>query len=81
MLLIPSNPFILQVFDWDANLKHDFIGLCDVTIREMQVMKEISLRNPRRIGFTSTAGVLIVNRLEPAPVGAVGVVATPVVPQ
>lgn len=61
-----DQPFLVEVYDWDANGNHDFIGSVTTTIRECQVMKEMQLRNPKRLSLiTKTAGVLEVLRCEP----------------
>ncbi len=61
-----DQPFLVECYDWDANGNHDFIGSVTTTIREFQVMKEMQLRNPKRMSLvTKTAGVLNVMRCEP----------------
>lgn len=67
-----DQPFLIEVYDWDANTKHDFIGSVQTTIRECQILREMHLRNPHRYSLiTKVAGTLNVLRLEPAgPVGA-----------
>ena len=34
-----DQEFLVEVFDWDANARHDFIGSVKTTIRECSVMK------------------------------------------
>jgi hypothetical protein len=68
-----DQQFLVECWDWDGDGRHDFIGSVQTTIREMQVMKEINLRNPHRFSaITKTAGVLQV--LQCAPGGSVPVV-------
>eukprot|EP01091_Cochliopodium_minus_P009255 TRINITY_DN2239_c0_g1_i1.p1 TRINITY_DN2239_c0_g1~~TRINITY_DN2239_c0_g1_i1.p1 ORF type:complete len:232 (-),score=57.57 TRINITY_DN2239_c0_g1_i1:68-763(-) len=51
-------PFLIECYDWDDNGKHDFIGSVKASIRELQVMKEMQLRNPKRLGIGDVAGLL-----------------------
>lgn len=61
-----DQQFLVEVWDWDANGRHDFIGSVMTTIREFQVMKELQLRNPKRLSLVSNvAGFLNVIRCEP----------------
>ena len=58
-------------YDWDAATKHDFIGSCQTSIRELQIMKEMPLKNPHRKSLiTDIAGRLNLLRFEPVTGGA-----------
>ena len=68
-----DQPFLIECFDWDATTKHDFIGSCQTSIRELQIMKEMPLTNPRRKSLiTNIAGRVNLLRFEPAVGVAVG---------
>ena len=56
----PFSPFFIK----DANTRHDFIGSCQTTIREMTIMKEMPLKNPKRKAISKIAGQLNVIKLE-----------------
>jgi Ca2+-dependent lipid-binding protein len=43
-----DQPFLVEVFDWDSTGVHDLIGKCTTTLREIQVMKELTLINPSK---------------------------------
>eukprot|EP01102_Stenamoeba_stenopodia_P006510 TRINITY_DN178_c0_g1_i1.p1 TRINITY_DN178_c0_g1~~TRINITY_DN178_c0_g1_i1.p1 ORF type:complete len:284 (+),score=63.35 TRINITY_DN178_c0_g1_i1:263-1114(+) len=58
-------PFLIEVWDWDPNGNHDFIGRAQTTLRELQVMKEVQLINKHRFGFGHTAGLLEVLKCQP----------------
>eukprot|EP01099_Mayorella_cantabrigiensis_P002663 TRINITY_DN2165_c0_g1_i3.p1 TRINITY_DN2165_c0_g1~~TRINITY_DN2165_c0_g1_i3.p1 ORF type:complete len:223 (+),score=55.97 TRINITY_DN2165_c0_g1_i3:64-669(+) len=63
-----EKQFLIEVLDWDANGAHDLIGRCTTTIRELGVMKEVALINPRKVGpLYHNSGMLIVQKLGPAP--------------
>ncbi len=87
-----DQPFLVECYDWDANTKHDFIGSVQTSIRELQIMKELPLKNPNRKSLiTDIAGRLNLLRLEPLvgggavqqvqQVGAAGGVAAVLPPQ
>lgn len=62
-----DQPFLVECYDWDANTKHDFIGSCQTSVRELQIMKEMPLKNPNRKSLiTDIAGRLNLLRFEPA---------------
>ena len=61
-----DQQFLIEVYDWDANTRHDFIGSVQTTIRECQIMKEMHLRNPKRKAVSKVAGTLNILRLEPS---------------
>jgi len=58
--------FLIECFDWDPSGNHDLIGSCEVTIRDLQVMKEVPLINKRRMGLSNHAGLLQVLKCAPA---------------
>lgn len=60
-----DTKFRVDVYDYDPNGAHDLIGSVSTSIREMQVMKELPLTNPKRFGFTSKAGLLHVIKCSP----------------
>lgn len=61
-----DQQFLVECWDWDPDGRHDFIGSVQTTVREMQVMKEMQLRNPKRFSaITKTAGVLQVLQCSP----------------
>lgn len=60
-----DTPFIIEVWDWDPNGNHDFIGRCTTNLRELQVMKEVQLINKHRFGLSSVAGLIEVVKCGP----------------
>jgi len=62
-----EKPFLIEVLDWDANGAHDLIGRTTASLRELQVMKEVSLTNPKRAGtpLYHNSGILLVQKIAP----------------
>ncbi|GAM22204.1 hypothetical protein SAMD00019534_053790, partial [Acytostelium subglobosum LB1] len=60
-----ERPIKIEVWDFDYNGSHDFIGSGVSTLREMAIMKELRLVNRRRIGISDTAGMLLISRCGP----------------
>lgn len=57
LCFVRSHSFVLQ---------HDFIGSCQTSVRELQIMKEMPLKNPNRKSLiTDIAGRLNLLRFEP----------------
>jgi len=58
---------LIEVLDWDSNGAHDLIGRCTATLRELQVMKEVALINPKKVGvgFYHNSGMLLVQKIAP----------------
>jgi len=60
-----DQPFLIECLDWDNSGNHDLIGRATVTLRELQVMKEIKIINPNRVGLTNVAGTLHILKCKP----------------
>jgi len=76
-----DNPILIEVYDYDSTTNHDLIGKCVTSVKQLQVMKEIALKNKYRIGITNVAGRLEVVNLNPiatvVPAGTAVPVVTP----
>jgi hypothetical protein len=57
-----DQPFLIEVYDWDANSRHDFIGSAQTTIRECQIMKDLHLKNPKRRAVSKVIDLLFFQR-------------------
>eukprot|EP00184_Porphyridium_aerugineum_P005642 CAMPEP_0184696688 /NCGR_PEP_ID=MMETSP0313-20130426/3901_1 /TAXON_ID=2792 /ORGANISM="Porphyridium aerugineum, Strain SAG 1380-2" /LENGTH=834 /DNA_ID=CAMNT_0027155369 /DNA_START=87 /DNA_END=2591 /DNA_ORIENTATION=- len=62
-----SSPFRIEVFDWDMNGGHDFIGEMRTSLQALQAIqgteKKLELINPKRKGDTKVAGSISVREL------------------
>eukprot|EP01119_Soliformovum_irregulare_P005802 TRINITY_DN17554_c0_g1_i1.p1 TRINITY_DN17554_c0_g1~~TRINITY_DN17554_c0_g1_i1.p1 ORF type:complete len:281 (+),score=53.69 TRINITY_DN17554_c0_g1_i1:72-914(+) len=59
-------PFLVEVYDWDRNGAHDFIGRAETTLRELSVMKELQIKNPRKMSrpLYYNSGVITVDKCQ-----------------
>lgn len=73
-------PIMIEVLDWDANGRHDLIGRVTSSVREMQIMKEVTLVNPANKNkmFSRGCGSIQVLKCAPISAGATHVPATTV---
>jgi len=55
-----DTPFLVECYDHENGGKHKFIGSTQSTIRELQVMKEMQFKNPKRNGISKVSGMLTV---------------------
>jgi len=56
--------------DWDPNGNHDLIGVCETSLNELKVLRELKLENKNKT-LSHAAGLVSVITLEPAPPGTV----------
>eukprot|EP01132_Coremiostelium_polycephalum_P009674 gene9674-11860_t len=61
-----ERPIKIECWDYDANGAHDKIGSGVISVREMQVMKELRLVNKKRLGWGNTAGTIEILKCAPA---------------
>eukprot|EP01133_Synstelium_polycarpum_P006804 gene6804-7909_t len=61
-----ERPIKIECYDFDPNGAHDFIGSGVISVREMQIMKELRLVNKKRVGFTNTSGIIEILKCGPA---------------
>lgn len=68
--------FKIECLDWDPNGNHDLIGVCETSLNELKVLRELKLENKNKT-LSHAAGLVSVITLEPAPPGTVVPGATP----
>ena len=60
-----KKPILIECYDWDEDLQHDFIGYTITNYDELRTLPQgMKLINRRRLGLGNTAGFLKVLKCE-----------------
>jgi len=60
-----TTHFLIEVYDWESNGNHDFIGSTEIFVQDHEDHREVRLINKKRHGIGNVAGTLQVIKCQP----------------